>query len=220
MTNAVQAPIALSSRSLRSWLLAFAVCAITVLPCIAWLDRPLAGYFESHVRHSGLWLWLVRALTATAVVVLLGQLFLLGCGLWRASGHRLAPWTGRMLMCSLALMCGLAAEVIFKTIFGRSSPDPAFVQGRIYEFLLLHGGPHHWSFPSGTAIGATAVLAVLWPSLRRGRAFAILALIVLLAAVVVTNYHWLSDVIAGVFLGSLIGHVTVLLFSPASLNTH
>jgi membrane-associated phospholipid phosphatase len=178
----------------------------------------VAGYFETHVRHSGLWFWLDRALQPLTAVILLAQLFLLACGIWRASGRQLRPWTGTLLLCSLAAMWALAAEVVFKTIFGRSSPDPAYVQYHVYEFQLLHGGPHRWSFPSGTAIISAAIVAVLWPLIGRWRRLGALVVFALSVAVVVTNYHWLSDVIAGVFLGVSIGWFTVRLLYPMRFN--
>jgi membrane-associated phospholipid phosphatase len=106
------------------------------------------------------------------------------------------------------------ASIIFKRIFGRAWPDPTFVQNRINGFLLLHGGPHWHSFPSGTAAISAAIVSVLWILQPRWRALGALTVALLCSAVVVTNHHWVGDVIAGTFLGTFIGWMTVRVAMP------
>ena len=106
-------------------------------------------------------------------------------------------------------MWAIVASFVFKRIFGRAWPDPAYVQNRIYGFHLLHGGPHWRSFPSGAAAISAAIVSVLWILMPRWRAIGALTVALLCVAVVVTNYHWVGDVIAGIFLGTFIGWLTV-----------
>jgi membrane-associated phospholipid phosphatase len=79
----------------------------------------------------------------------------------------------------------------------------------------MHGGPHWQSFPSGTAAISAAIVSVLWTAIPRWRAIGVLSIALLCVAVVITNYHWVGDVIAGTFLGTSIGWMTVQLAEPA-----
>jgi membrane-associated phospholipid phosphatase len=196
---------------MRYWLLALALCAIAVIVCIAYVDRPVAEFFETHVRDTRLWIWLDRALLLLGPVVLLALFFLVGCGISAISGRQVRPWTELPLLCSWSAMWAIAAEMIFKRIFGRGAADPTYAINHLYGFHLLNGGPYWESFPSGTAAVSTAIVAVLWILRPRWRLAVSAAPILLSAAVVITNYHWVSDVIAGAFLGASIGWFTVRL---------
>ncbi len=196
-------------------LFAFAATAIAVLECVEYVDRPVAEFLEGHFRHTTAWVWLERALAPLDLIVLLALLFLFGCGTWVVFGRVLGSWTRTPLLCSWAAMWATAADVIFKRIFGRAWPDPTYIQNRLYGFRLLHGGPHWESFPSGTAAISAAIASVLWIVAPRWRAVGALIVFLVCVAVVVTNGHWVADVIAGAFLGASIGWMTVRLAAPA-----
>ena len=195
--------------ALRNWLLAFAATAIAVVVCIAYLDRAVADFVDGHLRHTTLWVWIESALAPLDLTVAMALLFLLGCGIWTRSGRALTSWTRTPRLCSWAAMWATVASFIFKRIFGRAWPDPAYVQYHLYGFRLLHGAPHWHSFPSGTAAISVAIVSVLWMLMPRWRAPGILIAALLSVAVVVTNGHWVADVIAGIFLGAFIGWMTV-----------
>jgi membrane-associated phospholipid phosphatase len=145
------------------------------------------------------------------LVVVAALVFLFGSGVFVMSGRRLGSWTRTPLLGSWAAMWAIAADIILKHIFGRAWPDPTYIQDHLYGFRLLHGSPHWNSFPSGTAAISAAIASVLWIEMQRSRLLAALIVILLCAAVVLTNYHWVGDVIAGVFLGTSIGWMTVQL---------
>jgi membrane-associated phospholipid phosphatase len=197
----------------RTWLFAFAATTVAVVVCISYVDRPVALFNEAHLRHTPAWVWLSRALLPLDLVVITALLFLLSCGVWVLSGRRLRPAVRTPLLCSWAAMWATAADIIFKHIFGRSWPDPGYIQNRVYEFRLLHGAPYWDSFPSGTAVISAAIAAVLWIEMPRWRSICALIVVLLCVAVVFANYHWVGDVIAGAFLGTSIGWMTVQLHS-------
>jgi membrane-associated phospholipid phosphatase len=197
--------------ALRSWLFAFAATAIAVVVCIAYIDRPAAEFFNTHLRHTTTWIRLDRALAPLDLVVVAALLFLFGSGIFVMSGRRLGSWTRTPLLCSWAAMWATAAVVIFKHVFGRAWPDPTYLQNHLLGFRLLRGSPHWDSFPSGTAAISAAIASVLWIVMPRSRAGGALIVALLCSAVVVTNYHWVGDVIAGAFLGASIGWMTVQL---------
>ena len=198
----------------RFWLAALALCAAAITACVAYVDRPVADLLEAHFRHHHLWVWLDRALRPLALVVVAALFFLLGCGIWVVPGRPLRRWTETPLLCSWSAIWAVAAEVIFKRIFGRAWPDPTYVHNHLYGFHLLHGSTHWDSFPSGTAAVSFAIATVLWIVSPRWRILGLLFAAVLSVSVVVGNYHWVSDVIAGAFLGVTIGWSTVRLLCP------
>ena len=194
---------------LRNWCLAFATTAIMVAVCIAYIDRPVAEFLTALLRHTATWVWITRALAPLDLTVAMALLFVLGCAIWAGSGRLLPLWTRTPRLCSWAAVWATVASFVFKRIFGRVSPDPEFVQNHLYGFRLLHGAPHWHSFPSGTAMISVAIVSVLWILQPRWRAFGALIAALLCVAVVLTNYHWVGDVVAGTFLGAFIGWMTV-----------
>ncbi len=195
--------------TLRNWLLAFAATAIMAVVCIAYVDRSAASFFDQHLRHTTARLWIERALAPLDLTVAMALLFLLGCGVWASFNRALPLWTRTPRLCSWAASWATLASSLFKRIFGRVQPDPEFLQNHLYGFRLLHGGPHGHSFPSGTATISAAIVLVLCILLPRWRALGILIVALLSIAVILTNYHWVGDVVAGVFLGAFIGWITV-----------
>ncbi len=96
----------------------------------------------------------------------------------------------------------MSAEFIGKQIFGSALHD------------------HRWnSFPSGTATISAAIVATLWLAAPRLRLPSLFLAVLVCSAVVVTNGHWVSDVIAGAFLGASIGWMTVLLLRSHDTST-
>ena len=197
-----------AASTLRSWIIWFLISAAATGISVAYVDRPLALFLDANVRHTEFWSWLSPALYPFVLLVPVALFFLLGCGLWLISGRKLPEWTDTPLACSWAAMWATAAEHIFKQIFGRGWPDPTFVRDHLQGFHFLHGETHWDSFPSGTATISFAILLVLWVRKPNWRIASVAIVTLLLIAVVVGNYHWFSDLIAGVYLGALIGRST------------
>jgi len=198
----------------RCWFLALALCVVAVGLCNAYVDRPLAEWLDTRVRHTELWAALNLALYPFLLVVVVALFFLLGCGIALISGRSLRPWTAVPILCSWSTMWAVASEIILKRIFGRGWADPTFVRDHLYGFHLLHGEFHWDAFPSGTAAVSFAILSVLWIVKPGWRVAGTATVGLLSVAVVIGNYHWLSDVIGGGFLGVTIGWGTVALLHP------
>lgn len=200
------------ARTWQSWLLAFIVCGLVTAACILYVDRPLAEFFELHTQHSTLWVAVDRAFPIFDAVVVAALLFLIACGIRVLSGHPLSSWTQTPLLCSWSAMWAVSADIIFKQIFGRLGPDAAYVQYNHYGFHPFQTRLHWAAFPSGTAAVSAAVVSVLFAINPRSRVVGLFVVVLLSAMVVIMNYHWMSDVIAGAFLGVFIGSSTVRLW--------
>jgi membrane-associated phospholipid phosphatase len=119
-------------------------------------------------------------------------------------------------------MWATGATVILKRAFGRSdvqmwtgsTPEEGHLG--IHSFHFLHGNPQRFDdFPSGTTTIATAIIAVVWILAPRLRILCLLALVGISIGLVITNSHFVADVIAGIFVGWSIGWMTVRLLRPA-----
>lgn len=205
--------------ALRIWICGFLTSAIFTALSIAYIDRPLASFIDAYFRHTFGWVVLDHSLEPLKVVAITALFFLFWAGYRTVSGYSLPPWAVKAVVCSWAIVWSLAAEFVFKQIFGRAWPDPTYTQNHLYGFRFLHASQNWTSFPSGTAIGSTALattLSSLFPRLRLVNA--VLAAVVCIA-VVVGNYHWLSDSIAGAFLGISIGWMSPALLVVPSEQT-
>ena len=198
----------------RGFLITLVLCTVSVLICIDYLDRPAAEFFNSHVRPYPVWTWLNLLLAPLNLVPVAALLFEFGVGFWLLVGRRLASWTKTPLLYSSGIIWAIAAEYILKQIFGRGSPDPTYLTRHLYGFRFLHAGVGWTSFPSGTATIALTIVAITCLRLPRWRlAVSILAGIACIG-VTVTNGHWVSDVMAGAFLGVSIGWMIVAMSGP------
>ncbi|MEO7207270.1 MAG: phosphatase PAP2 family protein [Steroidobacteraceae bacterium] len=178
------------------WLLSFVVCAAVVALSFAYIDVPIALHFWKVGRFLSP---LNTAFGAAAILSLQSAMALFVILARVVRGHISRFWEGLAIAC-LASICsyGINSEVL-KPFFG--VPIPAEVmEGATHAFNLLKGSGNS-SFPSGHMVLAGA-FAGAFMSLRRASVWPLAALLVLAAGLlVVGDWHFLSDVIAGTFVG-------------------
>ncbi|MGH7035086.1 MAG: phosphatase PAP2 family protein [Stellaceae bacterium] len=107
-------------------------------------------------------------------------------------------WRSGFVFAAIALS-GLVVDIV-KPVFGRARPKLLFEQNL---FGFTWAGPHadRWSFPSGHSATMAALAIALYAIYPRGwPAYAALALAVMTSRVVI-EAHYLSDVIAGAYVG-------------------
>jgi len=197
-------------RPFRVWTISFACCVVLVLIGIRYLDHPIADFLELHFRHTKGWIVLNAALDPLKVIVLAALLSLFGAGGMLIAAKPLPSWTHKPLICAVASMWALATEFVFKQIFGRAWPEPTYIRDHLDGFRFLHATYGWTAFPSGHALNSFAIAAVVWQLVPRWRVPVMTLAVVVSAGMVACNYHWLSDVLAGAFLGVTIGWMTVL----------
>jgi membrane-associated phospholipid phosphatase len=197
----------------RRWLLLLVLSVMAVVVCVYCFDQPAADLFNTYLRNTTVLNWIKSLLAPLVLIPLSALLFLFGAGCWMLSGRQLSKWTRGPLLCSWSTIWALAAEFVSKDIFGRGWPDPTYTESHFYGFRFFHAGPHWTSFPSGTATIAAALSATIWLEAPRLRLPILSSTILICFGVVVSNGHWISDVIAGAFLGASIGWMTVSLLA-------
>ena len=203
----------------RPFLVAAVSCVVLVLLAIGLVDRPLStwSHAEFHGDQGFIWLtWIVDPIPPLAA------LGLIGAGIAAVAGWRPAEKGRVLLAVCLATVAALVVKDQLKILFGRTWPEtwtnnnPSWIKDGVFGFEPLHGGAGWFSFPSGHTTLLTAPMVVLWLCVPRLRALwaALIALVVI--GLLGADYHWLSDTIAGFFLGTAVavGMVALLRAKP------
>jgi len=109
-----------------------------------------------------------------------------------------------------------AVLVLLAIGFETWTNNPSWIKDGVFGFEPLHGGAGRFSFPSGHTTLITAPLVVLWICVPRLRMIwaALIALVVI--GLLSADYHWLSDTIAGFYLGTAtaVGMIALLRAKP------
>ena len=213
MTSPTVPPAAMSA--LNRWLIAFAATTVAVVVCYLWIDRPLA--LLAHA-HSGERETFARFTHIPDPLIPLASAVFALCGLWAFAGRAMTRAVTVGALASISLIVAETIKSGLKFVFGRLWPDtwvqnnPSFIHDGAYGFYFFHGGQGYASFPSGHTTVTCALISVLWILYPYWRP--IYAAIVLAVAVglIGANYHYLSDVIAGGFLGTSTGWMTVAMW--------
>ena len=190
--------------ALRKWVLSFAGTALACAVSYQFLDRPIALLFHRTVAQPEPFAKLTHL---PDPFVPLAVIVFVGLGLWNLSGHRLSRIQNCALLCSISLIVAEATKAQLKFVFGRTWPDtwihnnPSFLRDGVYGFNFFNGGPEYASFPSGHMAVTCAVISVLWLFFPAARVLYALAGLAVAIGLIGANYHFLSDVIAGAFVG-------------------
>ena len=118
----------------------------------------------------------------------------------------------------MSVIVAEATKAQLKFVFGRTWPktwinnNPSFLHDGIYGFNFFHGGPEYASFPSGHMAVTCAVISVLWVYYPTSRILYVVATLAVACGLIGANYHFLSDVIAGCFVGISTGWITMSLW--------
>ena len=214
----------------RAWRSAqgrIALCAAAAVAIEAalmvWVDRPLAFYL--HRTDSA-----VRPFFADVARLGLGYPYLVFFALcfamlrWgggvpalreREPAMRAAANVPAFLFAAVAA-AGIAADIL-KVVCGRTRPKLLFASGT-YDFTWFGWRSDLWSFPSGHAATATALMMALWwlwP--RYAPAYALVALTIA-ASRVITGAHFLSDAAMGMLIGVVATRAVAAVFARGGLD--
>jgi membrane-associated phospholipid phosphatase len=196
---------------LRSWSIALAITTAGVIASDLWLDQPIAFFVHRNVVDKTIFVWLQRL---PVVFLLLSLLVLAWCGLWGLINRPFSRLQSVGLACSISFIATNFINNQLKYAFGRTWPDtwiennPSLIQNGVFSFNPFHGGPGFASFPSGHIAAVTAVMAVLWWSYVSLRPIYIVCIAAVTIGLIGANYHFLSDILSGIFVGVFAGYIT------------
>jgi len=193
------------------WITALCVVFIAVAVSYYWLDRPIGlAMHQTVVVTGGNGWW--RALTKIPnPLVPLAAVMVLLIGVKIARRRPLSRLQAVVFVAGLATVIAEVLKEELKFAFGRTWPEswtgtnPSFIRDGVYGFHPFHGGGAYNSFPSGHTATAWAILAVLWVAYPKARPLWLTGGLLVASGLVIANYHFLGDVIAGAFLGGTIG---------------
>jgi membrane-associated phospholipid phosphatase len=183
------------------WLASLASVAMAVVACVIWFDRPIAllayEWFgrPRGVQHLAWTPGFFGPLVVLAFAVLLVRWFL---------ARRFGTIDIIANLCIITLAIAEPLKGGLKFVFGRTWPaygQPSFIFEAAYGFHPFHGGPDFESFPSGHSAAICAVAVILWKCLPIIRIFCAATVAAIMAGLIAGDFHFLSDVIAGAFLG-------------------
>lgn len=184
------------SAILRVWLLLFVACAAAAALSFVSLDVPVAHRVWRFGRHLGS---LNAAFGAKVILALEAAVVLVLIVARLVRGH-ISRFGEALGLACIASICAYGVnDQVLKPFFGVQTPAEV-VHGATHTFNLTMGLANS-SFPSGHMVLAGAFAGVfvrLYPASIRPLA----ALLALAAALLVLgDWHFISDVIAGGFLG-------------------
>jgi membrane-associated phospholipid phosphatase len=202
--------------NLLKWLASFALTAVLVVICYVWIDRAVALLAHEVYRLEPL------ALTGYRVPVVIAPFAALAFVVFAARALLNRPLPRPLLvilLCALSYFVAEGLTIYLKNAFGRTWPESwmggfnrSFIRDGVYGFFPFHGGSAYTSFPSGHTAVACAIVAVLWVWYPKFRALYALFVAATALGLVVTNFHFVSDVIAGIFLGTSVGWITTAMW--------
>jgi membrane-associated phospholipid phosphatase len=203
------------TRTFKIWFLGLIATAVVVLVSIQWIDRPIA--FWIYEVFGGRRIPTQAADRIFSIPVVTTIVFVIS-GIVAILGRRFSKLETAIVMCAISTLATTVIKDQLKFAFGRTWPDTwgpgivSFVRDNVYGFHFFQSGKSFESFPSGHAAVAAAVLSTIWILFPRMRTICAVGLIAVDIGLVALNLHFLSDVVAGSFVGISTGLFTVALW--------
>jgi membrane-associated phospholipid phosphatase len=197
-------------------ILVLASCALATALAYALIDRPFAIWSHEHLHGYAIF---DRMTLLTGWFPPIAVAIFCATGFAKYLGWRIPKVAEAALLCSVSLVVARAAKDQIKVLFGRTWPEtwvnnnPSLIRDGAFGFNPLHGGLGFEAFPSGHMTGICAVIVVLWAYYPRYYAFYLVPVLVISVGLLGANYHFVSDIIAGGFLGASIAVFSMALFS-------
>ena len=197
----------------RSFLL-FYVAVIIAVYFI--LDKTASTWSFEHL-HRPVFLesltHIVDRLRSGSVFFLVGVAFIAVLAKW-TPGYYLKTAS----LASIAILVSYEIKDELKYFFGRTWPEtwtnanPSWIKDKVFGFNILHGGQGWGSFPSGHTTQIAALATVIWLRLPNSRWLSLLLTLAVAVGLWGSDYHFVSDILAGglVGIGSAVGIVNLL----------
>jgi membrane-associated phospholipid phosphatase len=194
-------------RLLRRVLIMAALSIAAVLICYFCVDRPVAFFvYRHHINTIQVFRWLTypppevqnwSALVLTILVV-------------RRAWGPFVRWQKVLLVACLSLIVADDVRISLGDVCGRYWPEtwthdnPSLIGTGAYGFHPFQRGDDVGSFPSGHACRILGFAMVWMIAIPGSRIVAAALCAPMLVSLVLMNYHFVSDVIAGSVLGAMI----------------
>jgi membrane-associated phospholipid phosphatase len=195
-----------SRTGVRRWAMWFALSAVAILLCIAFVDHPVARFMREHPNlsahgHRLSFIPVTILAAASASVVVIGTI--------RAMRGELPLFWRRVLFAGLACCVALTLKTEAKYLLGRMGPGDWYWHQPLpfADFRPFH---REGSFPSGHMTAMWSIAPFVWVRYRWLRIPWILATLGVSYALVAAKAHFVSDLIGGCLLGGTVGYLFLL----------
>jgi membrane-associated phospholipid phosphatase len=200
----------------QKWGAWFALTVLAVVISVEYLDRPISRLANEALGRFDL----VESFTNAPNLSRLITWFVLAAFVLR----RFAMWGFSrfdvvLILSGASLLISGIVKQQLKYAFGRTWPKytfPSFIREDVYGFNPFHGQFGFDAFPSGHVAAICALLAVLCRFYPRLKLLSLIGAVVFSAGLVIANYHFLSDVIAGAFVGVSSGLLVVFVWDTGT----
>ena len=185
-----------------------AICVVAVVVCYFYIDRPVAYFVHRHERDG---FREFRSLTEPPPLVQIWSPLLVTLLIVRRAWGPWQRWQHVLFLALISLIVADQFRLSLGDLFGRYWPEtwhdnnPSLIKNGAYRFHPFQADDDNGSFPSGHAARILAFFTVFWLAAPRGRWLYAVVAAPMLVALVVMNYHFVGDVIAGSALGGIIG---------------
>lgn len=189
-------------------LIAFGACVALVTCCYLFVDRPVAFFIHDRgINRSDFLKWETEPppiIQAWAPVVLVALAI-------RRAWSPFHRWELALFTSAVALVLADQFRDSLGFVAGRYWPDtwiqdnPSLIRDGAYGFHPFHSGAWYDSFPSGHTARVLGLVTVWWIAYPGSRWACAAAASIMAAALVGMNYHFVSDVVAGGFIGAAVG---------------
>ena len=186
---------------IQVWCVAAVITILVVAVCVVFVDKPIASLSYRVIGH----LIIVQEFAGTPsffgpLEIVILAIFLLR----RITLYQLAHADAVLVLCEASLLATKLSVSQMKYAFGRTWPlhgHPSFLIDGAYGFNFFTSGRQFEAFPSGHTASICALASVLWMTYPRFRPLYAAGAAGMAIALVAGDFHFLSDVLAGGFLG-------------------
>ena len=183
----------------------FLLAAILVVFSSEFLDARIALGFDRLLRSGPL----LSRYTSRIPDLLLPAVLVLSGAMWAMYLRRVRRGsrdekTRFFLLSGTAMPVAYVTKLMLKFLFGRMNTRAWLENPVDLSFHWFHGGGEYSSFPSGHMAVFTTLAVACWLFFPKYRVACLAVIVGLGIALIATDYHFLSDVIAGGYLGLVV----------------
>jgi membrane-associated phospholipid phosphatase len=186
-------------------ILVFFLLAVVLTFCNFFVDREIALFVGKVFYRNPVWskytavipdlLFLLVCLTTVSAFI---------CYQYRARKGIYDEDTKFFQLVAFAIPASFLIKSVLKFVFGRINTRVWLDHHDWYGFHFFQGSGDYGGFPSGHMVVFATFAAAFSRRYPRYNSLYLFFLLLLAAALITTNYHFLSDVVAGAYLGVLV----------------
>jgi membrane-associated phospholipid phosphatase len=202
------------------WTIGLLICGVSITASYYFIDRPVAYFAHAELREY-------RAIfdLGGRIPIVVGPL-VIGCtlilGVRAAIRRPLTVIQTSVVLSALSLAVSDILKNWLKFAFGRTWPETwvqdnaSLIRDGVHNFNPFHGGPGFAAFPSGHMVAISAIMSVFWFLHPRFRPIYAVSVATVFVGQLGGNYHFVSDLIAGGFLGFSVGLMIIGLWNAGT----